>query len=164
MPAGTRHVYGPRPVSALVPSLTRAAFKQRAPAAAQVLTDWQAIVGPALAAVTAPRRIQGGTLVIACGGPIATELQHLSAELVARINAALGRKAVERLRFVQDLAAGRPAPPPKRPPSPAACAEIDAAVTGVADDDLRAALARLGRALAAESPAAFQKPARPPCD
>ncbi len=52
-----RHVYGPRPVAALLPGLTRAAFRRRSPATAQVLADWGNIVGPALAAVTLPRRL-----------------------------------------------------------------------------------------------------------
>ena len=59
-----RHIYGPRPVSALVPGLVRPAFARRAPATAQVLADWAAIVGPALAAQTTPRRLFSGTLSI----------------------------------------------------------------------------------------------------
>src|SRR5579875_3423604 len=99
-----RHVYGPRPIGALVPVVARPAFRKRAPATAQLLADWPAIVGPALAAVTVPRRFAGGTLTIACSGPIALELQHLAGELMARINANLGRVTVTRLRFVQDPA------------------------------------------------------------
>ena len=77
MDSDERHVYGPRPVGALMPRLTRPAFRRRAPATAQVLADWSAIVGPAIAAVTTPRRLAAGTLTIACAGPIAMELQHL---------------------------------------------------------------------------------------
>ncbi|MBV9656137.1 MAG: DUF721 domain-containing protein [Acetobacteraceae bacterium] len=147
MPGGFRHVYGPRPVGALVPALTRAAFRRRAPAATQVLTDWPAIVGPALAAVTAPRRLQGGTLAIACSGPIALELQHVGAELLARINGALGRPVVERLRFVQDM--NPPPLPPQAPPppSPAIMAAVGRSVAGLPAGELRDALARLGCAL-----------------
>ena len=101
MDSDERHVYGPRPVGALMPRLTRAAFRRRAPATAQVLADWAAIVGPAIAAVTTPRRLAAGTLTIACAGPIAMELQHLSGEVIARINAHLGSQAVATLRFVQ---------------------------------------------------------------
>ena len=96
-----RHVYGPRPVSALMPRLTRPAFRRRSPATAQVLADWAAIVGPAIAAVTTPRRLSAGTLTIACAGPIAMELQHLAGEVIARINAHLGSQVVTALRFVQ---------------------------------------------------------------
>ena len=48
MAAAPRHVYGPRPVGALVPGLTRAAFTppRTRLCTAQVLADWSSIVGP----------------------------------------------------------------------------------------------------------------------
>ena len=140
-----RHVYGPRQISALVPGLVRPAFRARAPATAQVLADWEAIVGPAIAAVTTPRKLFSGALTIACSGPMALELQHLSEQLMARINAHLGRITVTRLRLVQDFAA--PAPPPLRP-RPAVVAAREA-VAGLAPGALRDALERLGQAVLA---------------
>ncbi|WP_275668646.1 DUF721 domain-containing protein [Crenalkalicoccus roseus] len=137
---------GPRPLGALVPRLTRPAFRKRSPAGAQLMADWAEVVGPALAAVTAPRRLSGGTLTIACAGPVALELSHLAPQLAARINAHLGRLAVERLRFVQQAAPPAPraaagAPPPAAPlPEPVA-----AALSGVPEGELRAALAKLAR-------------------
>ena len=101
MNSDERFVYGPRPVGALMPRLTRAAFRRRSPATAQVMADWPAIVGPAIATVTTPRRLAAGSLTIACAGPIAMELQHLAGEVIARINAHLGSQAVATLRFVQ---------------------------------------------------------------
>ncbi len=141
-----RHVYGPRPVSALLPVVTRAAFRRRSPAAAQVLADWPSIVGPALAAVTTPRRLLAGTLTLACSGPIAMELQHLATELIARINAHLGAPTVQALRFVQTAPA--PALPPRAPRVVAGAAEAaEAAVAGLPSGELRDALAALGRAV-----------------
>ena len=74
--------FGPRPLGALVPAVVRPVFRTRAPATVQVLADWEAIVGPALAAVTLPKRLSAGTLTIACAGPVAMELQHLSEALL----------------------------------------------------------------------------------
>jgi len=146
-----RHVYGPRQVSALVPGLVRPAFKQRAPATAQVLADWEAIVGPAIAAVTVPKKLFSGTLSIACSGPMAMELQHLAGELMARINGHLGKVTVTRLRFVQDYGMGvgadyatRGAVPKSRP---AVVAAARRAVEGMEDGRLRDALERLGQAV-----------------
>jgi len=141
-----RHVYGPRAVGALVPALIKPAFRKRAPATAQVLTDWEAIVGPAIAAVSVPRKLFSGTLAIACSGPLAMELQHLAPQLIERINRHLGKITVTRLRFVQDAPALRPAP---RPPRPAAVAKARAAVEGLPEGDLRDALEALGRAVLA---------------
>lgn len=135
-----RHVYGPRAVGALLPAITRAAFRTRSPAAGALMTDWSLIVGPALAAVTAPRRLQGGTLTIGCAGPVAMELQHLSAEVLSRINAALGRATVAQLRFVQDFTPP-PAPPPPKPPS------TPIPVEGLPPGPLHDALAALGGAM-----------------
>lgn len=143
-PGDGRHVYGPRAVGALVPALVKPAFRKRSPATAQVLADWEAIVGPAIAAVSVPRKLFSGTLAIACSGPLALELQHLAPQLIERINRHLGRIAVTRLRFVQDAPVPRIAP---RPPRPAAVARARAAVAGLPEGDLRDALEALGRAV-----------------
>jgi hypothetical protein len=151
MASGGRHVYGPRPVGALVPGLTRPTFRRRAPAAAQVMADWAAIVGPALAAVTTPRRLQSGILTLACAGPVAMELQHLADELLARINRHLGSQTVTRLRFVQDALPAVPRPEVATP-SPEAVAAADEAASAVPPGPLRDALAALGRAVLTPRP------------
>jgi hypothetical protein len=97
----TRRFFGSRPIGALVPALTRPAFRKHSPAAAQMMADWPTIVGPALAATTAPRRFAAGTLTLGCAGPVALELQHLAGPLMERINGHLGRPLVQRLKFVQ---------------------------------------------------------------
>jgi hypothetical protein len=146
MASDSRHVYGPRPVGALMPGLTRPTFRRRAPAAAQVMADWPAIVGPALAAVTTPRRLQSGSLTLACAGPVAMELQHLADEVLARINRHLGSQTVTRLRFVQDALPPTPKPAPPMP-SPEAVAAAEKAAAAVPPGPLRDALAALGRAV-----------------
>jgi len=148
-----RHVYGPRPLGALVPRLTRPTFRAMSPAAAQVMADWAAIVGPVVAAVSAPRRLASGTLTIACAGPVAMELQHYATEVTARINSHLGSTTVRALRFVQTTLAAPRATPPPPPVPPEVAAAAETAVAGLPDGELRQALAALGRAvLAAEMP------------
>ena len=129
-----------------MPAIARPAFRRRAPATAQVLADWAAIVGPALAAVTTPRRLSAGTLTIACTGPIAMELQHLGPALIARINTHLGTQTVHQLGFVQIAPAAPPAAARPRRPDPAAAARAEAAVADLPEGELRTALAALGRA------------------
>jgi hypothetical protein len=139
-----RFLGGPRPLGALVPALTRPAFKRKSPAGAQIMADWPALVGPALAAVSQPLRLSSGTLTLACSGPVAMELQHLAPQLAGRINAALGRVAVERFRFVQ-RAPAMAAPPMRRAPLDTLPARIESAIAGVESAELRDALARLAR-------------------
>ncbi|TCZ53134.1 DUF721 domain-containing protein [Roseicella aquatilis] len=139
-----RSPYGPRPLGALIPALTRPAFRRKSPAGAQLMADWAEVVGPALAAVTTPRRFGIGTLTIACSGPVAMELTHLAPQLIDRINAHLGRTMVERLRFVQAQQAPAAAPPRPEPPVPLP-EQVEQAVATVPGEELRAALAKLGR-------------------
>jgi hypothetical protein len=144
-PGGYGNVYGPRSVAALVPGLVKPAFRRRAPATAQVLADWDAIVGPAIAAVTTPRKLFSGTLAIGCSGPVAMELTHLSQQLIERINAHMGKVTVTRLRFLQDMVAPvRPVAPKPRPVDMQAARQ---AVSSVPPGELHDALEALGRAV-----------------
>jgi hypothetical protein len=140
-----RHVYGPRPLGALVPRLTRPAFRTMSPAASQVMADWGSIVGPMLASVSVPRRLNGGALTIACAGPVAMELQHYATELMARINAHVGSSTVRTLRFVQTTGMIPTANVLAEPVPEWAVAAADEAVAALPEGDLRAALAALGR-------------------
>ncbi|WP_442970713.1 DUF721 domain-containing protein [Roseomonas sp. USHLN139] len=135
---------GPRPIAALMPRVTRPAFKKRSPAGANLMADWPQIVGPVLAAQTIPQKLSAGTLTLGCAGPVAMELQYLAPQLIAKVNGALGQALVQRLRIVQ---AKMPPPVRKIPkPTPVALpAPIDAKIADVADPELRAALARLAQ-------------------
>jgi hypothetical protein len=148
--AAERHPYGSRPLAALLPAVTRTAFRRRSPMAARLLMDWDAIVGPALAAVTAPERCASGTLSLACAGPVALELQHLAPKLIERINAHVGRPLVSRLRFHQVPVSAPPSTPPPKPPRPATEAALAARLAGIPEGALRDALARLGRAISSD--------------
>jgi hypothetical protein len=140
-----RFLGGPRPLGALVPRLTRPAYKRKSPAGAMIMADWAEIAGPAIAGVSQPLRLTQGTLTLACSGPVAMELQHLAPQLASRINAALGRVAVERFRFVQQAPTGASLPK-RRPAAPESLPErVESALAGIESPELRAALERLGR-------------------
>jgi hypothetical protein len=142
-----RHMFGPRPVGAVLAPVLKPAFRTRGPATGQIIADWPAIVGPLIARVTIPRRLAAGTLSIGCTGPVALELQHLADVLVARINTHVGQKLVQRLRFIQE---SFDAPPPARPrpaPADAAIRAVEQSVATLPEGGLRDALAALGRAL-----------------
>ena len=138
----------PRAVGGLLPAIVRPAFRKRAPATAQLLADWPAITGPAIAAVSLPRKLFQGTLAIACSGAIAMELQHMAPQLIQRINGHFGQNMVTRLRFVQDasVAPVLPAAPPKL-----ATEAARAAVRHLPEGRLRDALIGLGGHLMGKS-------------
>jgi hypothetical protein len=141
-----------RAAAALTPAL-RAAAGSRGIAEHRLLTDWDAVVGPEFAALCRPVRIEhrprrgdaglGGTLVVAAGGAVAPEVLHLAAVLVERVNAAYGYRAVSRLRLSQtETGWGAAAVAAAEPPAPFAAAPSPL-ISTVADEGLRAALARL---------------------
>ena len=83
---------------------------------ASLLADWATIVGPALARRCQPVRVDyapgrrsGGTLLLQVGGAAALEIQHAAPQLLERINAYFGHKAVRQLRLMQ-----MPLPPHSR--------------------------------------------------
>ncbi len=136
-------VHGPRPIGAVVPTVTRKTFRRHSPAAAQIMADWPIIVGAKVASMTTPRKLDRGTLTIGCAGSVAMDLHYVGVELIKRINTHLGGQPVHSLRFTQAGMPPRPPPVPKPPPE--AIAEAEAAVAGLPEGELRDALAALGR-------------------
>jgi hypothetical protein len=144
-----RYVYGPRALGSLVPDVTRQTFRKHNPASAQILADWAIIVGPKVASMTVPRRLDRGVLTIGCAGPAAMDLHYMGIEVINRINTHLGGQPVHSLKFTQ---AGMPPKPPPIPPAPPeAILEAEAAVAGLPDGDLKSALAALGRVVIGRS-------------
>jgi hypothetical protein len=116
------------------------------PGTAQLLTEWAALAGPEVARLATPTVFSRGTLTLACSGPAAMELTMLAPTLIARLNAGIGRPAVERLRFVQSPAAPKP-PAPPRPVENRAPPPVSEAIARVESPELREALARLAAGL-----------------
>jgi hypothetical protein len=145
-----------RAIGAEIPRIAGAALGKRGFGEAQLVTQWEAVIGAELAEKLTPERLtfprgerRNGTLRLRVASAFATEAQHLEPVLIERINAFFGYGAVARLAFTQ----GPPltAPPPQAPLRKLSAEEqraVDARVAGVADPDLRAALARLGSAVA----------------
>lgn len=148
---------GPKALSALLPRIAGKALRERGFDTAAIVTDWPAIVGELLASETVPEKLvrprganSGGTLHIRVNGAFATELQHLEPVMIERINGFFGYAAVARLALIQG-----PVSPytrkRKKSPDRAESAPLPAALIGelaeIEDEDLRAALERLGRAL-----------------
>jgi hypothetical protein len=171
-----------RAAAALTPAL-RAAAGARGFAEHRLLTDWDAIMGPEFARLCRPVKVEhrpregaeglGGSLVVAAEGAAALEVVHLAPQIVERVNRAYGYRAVARVRVAQNGAGwgGAPDAPPDAarargalgetaerwdgPPRAAFASPPSPAISAIADDGLRAALARLEaniRARAARSP------------
>ena len=101
--------YAPRGIAAVLAPVVRPAFRKRAPAAAQLLADWQTLAGPEFCTRAVPVKFAAGTLTLACTGPAAMELQLAAPTLISRLNLGVGNIMVERLRFVQQITGIPPA-------------------------------------------------------
>jgi hypothetical protein len=151
----------PRPIRKLAELTTEfmaEAFKKQGFAATELVTRWSDIVGPEIAIhaepvkLQWPREVHGesaepATLVLRVEGPAAIEVQHQSAIILERINRFFGWQAVGRLALRQaplSRARARPAPPRI---DAAEAARVESTLSAVADDELRAALGRLGAAV-----------------
>lgn len=120
-PQQRRPVYGPKAVGSFVPGLTRQAFEKFGFSAATLLTDWDTIVGSDLAACTSPERLKwpravefgeepsdasdkgrpGATLILTVDPARALDIQYKARQIVDRINAYFGYRAVADLRILQ---------------------------------------------------------------
>ncbi|MEL6297617.1 MAG: DciA family protein [Pseudomonadota bacterium] len=146
-----------------LPRLTRKAFEKHGFGTPALITDWAAIAGARLARLTMPEKLRwpkvaksvedltaddagrpGATLTLRVEPAAALDVQYAAAEIIGRINAYFGYRAVTELRIVQgSLAAAAPnvVPAPRTPPKPAAAGL--AADAGIGNDRLRAALMQL---------------------
>ena len=133
------------------------AFAKQGFASSELVTRWAEIVGAEIAEHAQPEKIQWsrpregklpepGTLCLRVEGPMALDIQHLSGVILERVNRFFGWRAVATLRLRQaPLRRKRPAPRPA--PDAQAAARIAAGLTAIENEELRAALGRLGAAI-----------------
>lgn len=158
-PGGDKRVGATRAVSTLVSPLTRRALGKHGFASASLISDWATIIGGELAASCHPIKLafpqgkrDGGTLHLHVTGGAALEIQHMTPQVIERINGHLGYRAVERVRLVQGQKPRNTAVRTRRlndrrirrPAAPLDCPALDE----VTDPALRESLQRLGRAIA----------------
>ena len=151
----------PRPIrklAELTSELLADAFKKQGFAATELVTRWSAIVGPEIAAhaepvkLQWPREVDGepaepATLVLRVEGPMSIEIQHQSAVILERINRFFGWQAVGRITLRQaPLSRPKTRTMPKKLDA-AEVARVESTLGAVTDDELRAALGRLGAAV-----------------
>jgi hypothetical protein len=147
-----------KPLSVLLGGIFSDAYAKQGFASRELVTRWAEIAGSEVATHSEPLKIQWprpvegqpqerATLVLRVDGPMALEIQHASDVILERVNRFLGWNAVGRLAL-------RQAPLSRRKPRQAAkaldatsVAKVEATLSSVQDQDLRAALARLGASI-----------------
>jgi hypothetical protein len=148
----------PKPLADLVAACVADVFARQGFTSCEIVTHWEDIVGPEIAAHAEPIRMQWirtrdrddstpATLVLRVEGPAAIEIQHQSTVIIERVNRYFGWQAVGGLALRQAPLMRRRRRP-KQPTIDQDLADrIAGEMTGIADDALRAALGRLGAAI-----------------
>ena len=151
---------GAKPLAEFTSGLISEALAARGLGEGSLIADWPAIVGETFARHARPIELQWppraakrdpeaparpATLVLRVEGAFALEAQHSAPVIVARVNAHLGWRCIDKIAFRQG-----PLPPLEKrrrlapAPSDAAQAAARAAAAPIEDEDLREAVARLG--------------------
>lgn len=183
---GRKGPFGANPVGGFVPKLTQKAFERHGFATAAIAMDWETIIGAATAAkclperIVWPRRTRGvadeapeyegdtparssgaATLHLAVEPAFALDVQYSAAQIIDRINAHFGYRAIGDMRIRQKplATAGRIGPQRTQPTRAAvqgsSNSDKQAVATAVPDTvdnpNLAAALARLGASVSART-------------
>ena len=141
----------------LMQSRIRAGSEGRGSAETRLLTHWAEFVGEQVASVATPVNVSygrgalGATLTVLTTGANAPMLEMQKVQILEKVNACYGYRAIARVRITQTaptgFAEGRVAfaPAPKVPaaPDPVLQDRARAVAKGVANDDLRTALEAL---------------------
>lgn len=159
---------GVRPLADIIAAPLSAACRKRGFATLDLVAHWPDIVGPAYAETTAPdqlswpRRPKGlieeevhepAVLTVRCSGAAAMRLTLEAPQLIERINTFFGYRLVGRLKPLQ-LPPVRIGPRPRPRPvqlTPEAEKRVQTLASGIADDGLKAAVERLGRAISCDA-------------
>ena len=151
---------GPVAAGRLLGKVMGPALRRRGFAESQVVERWSDIIGAELAAVCVPEKLSfarnqaaGGTLHLRAAGAAGLRLQHLIPQIIDRVNAFYGYRAVGRIRLLQAPLppVATNARPPKRALSAAERQALAEQTAAVSDERLRRALRGLGEAMAARA-------------
>lgn len=156
-PRADRIARGLLGMAALTERVARPALGRDGQAAAQVFGRWADIVGPALAKVSAPEKVQrargngGATLYLrVSSGAAAAMIQPQTPQILERVNGFLGPGAIRQIKVTQgplNLIPRRALPPATLKLNDQDVAETEQSVSAIGSDSVRHALARLGARL-----------------
>ena len=133
--------------------------------AADIVLNWEDIVGERLARVCEPVKLQWparapkaepgnmepASLIVRVESGFAVELQHVGATIIDRVNTHLGWRCVGKLLLRQGPLGTQKKPARRKPvDDPQARAAVAAELAPIADEGLRDALTRLGERVIAE--------------
>ena len=141
---------GVRAVSDLLPDIGAAAFRRFGFVQSSIVSRWAEIVGERYARVSTPESIRfphgeraNGVLTLTVEGAHGTMMQHISPEIIDRVNRFFGYVAVAKVAFRQGDVR-RDMPRPKKAAEPALVpADLGDSLRAIVDPELKAVLEAL---------------------
>lgn len=157
----TTYYNRPRPVSDLVPGLTKDIFGRKNLLFGKMLAEWPHIAGEDMAAKTTPIELKfsrakkddtanQAILNLAVQSAYALEFSYHKNLLIERLNMFFGYPAIKDIKIVQNSEIMRnktTKAPPTRPLTVQESAKIDDMVSKIKENDLQTALKNLGKAI-----------------
>ena len=150
-----------RPVGRELSRIAGRVLGKRGLGEAQLVAEWSAVVGDALAAETLPMKLsfpgggrKNGVLKLRVTSAAALSVQHREPQIIERINGFFGYGAVTRLVLLQGPLPEKipTGPPAGRLLTPEEAAALADRVAQVSDPMLKSALERLGAAILSQRP------------
>src|ERR1700761_7427963 len=147
-----------KPLSVLLNDVFSDAYAKQGFAARELVTRWAEIAGHELPRFSEPLKIQWprpvegqpqepATLVLRVEGPAALEIQHAADAVLQRVNRFFGWSAVGKLALRQAPLTRRERRRAPRAPDAKEVAQVAETLSAIEDEELRAALARLGASI-----------------
>ncbi len=143
-----------RAVAELLPAIGGAAFRRFGFVQSSIVSRWPEIVGERYGGVSVPESIrfpagqkQDGVLTITVHGAHAPMMQHVSPEIMERVNRFFGYAAVARVTIRQGEVA-RPRAKAAPPSLKTVPLDLGQSLKGIADPELRAVLESLAAGVA----------------
>jgi hypothetical protein len=145
-------------------NLSKAAFARHGFASEQLISQWDAVVGPTISAYCQPDKITwlkntsenarkaGGTLFLRAHAGRGLELQYEIPRIIERVNQFLGYGAITAIKIVQGNFTPKPEKPVRKPMDPQAALAWDQKISEITDENLKAALTRLATHAAPNGP------------
>lgn len=152
----------PKPLSDLVPGLTRDIFGRKNLLFGKLMAQWMHIAGPDIAERAMPMDLKfqrkaekdksppQAVLVLAVQPAYALEFSYQKGLLIERLNMFFGYPAVKDVKVVQNseiMDKKKPAKPAAKPLTLQEQQKVEAAVAAVQENDLQTALKNLGKAI-----------------
>lgn len=156
----------PRPLSDLMPGLTKGIFGKKNLLFGKMVSQWAHIAGPEIASKATPidLKFQRKSQTKGKSGPPPQAVLHLAVQpayalefsyqkglLIERLNVFFGYAAIKDIKIIQNSQVMDNKKTAKPPPKPLTLQEqqnIDEMTADIADNDLQTALKNLGKAIA----------------